>query len=331
MIRFRFAAGVAALTVAAGLTGYAGAGTKTTAPPPPSPTKGVVLVETNLAYENAQAAGTGIVLKRNGEVVTNNHVIRGATTINVVVPVTHKTYQASVVGYDISDDVAVLKLSGVSGLATATIGNSAKLVYGQATRAVGNANGAGKLVITHGRITGLKRSITVQNDDGTTARLAGLIETSARLVPGDSGGPLLNAKGQVIGIDAAGSPNYQFEASDGYAIPINKAMTIVKQIEASRQSPVVHIGKTAFLGVSVQQSSEGVNIAAVVPGGAAEAAGLEQGDVITSVDGKPVAGLTDVRDALFPHHPGDSIVVGYIDVLGNQTQATITLADGPPQ
>lgn len=330
MLQLKLIAAVAALATAAGSASGAYSNGKATAPAP-STTKGVVLVETNLAYENAQAAGTGIVLRANGEVVTNNHVVRGATTINVVIPSTHKTYTATVVGYDSSDDVALLKLSGASKLSTATLGNSAKLAYGQSTRAVGNANGAGKLVVTSGKITGLRRAITVQNDDGSTSRLAGLIETSAKLVPGDSGGPLLNARGQVIGMDAAGSPNYQFEAADGYAIPINKALALVKQIEAGKTSGVVHIGETAFLGVSVAQGSEGVVIASVVPGGAAEGAGLEQGDVITSIDGTSVASLADIRTALFPHHPGDSIVVGYIDVLGNQTQATITLASGPPQ
>jgi S1-C subfamily serine protease len=236
-----------------------------------------------------------------------------------------------VVGYDIGDDIALLKLSGAPKLATATLGNSAKLAFGQFTRAVGNAQGGGKLVQTTGKVTGLKRSITVQNDDGTAAQLTGLIETSARLVPGDSGGPLLNAKGQVVGIDAAGSPNYQFQASDGYAIPINKALALVKQMRAGTASTLVHIGKTAFLGVSVQETAEGLTVVSVVSGGAAAAAGIQEGDVVTSVDGTAIATLDDLRTILFSHHPADSIVVGYIDELGNQTQTTITLADGPPQ
>jgi S1-C subfamily serine protease len=331
VLKLKFIAAVAALTTAAGLTSGAYAHSKTTAPSP-SPTKGVVLVETNLAYEGSQAAGTGIVLTSNGEVLTNNHVIRGATTINVIVPSTRKTYTASVVGYDISDDIALLKLSGASKLATATLGNSTKLAIGQLTRAVGNANGGGKLVLTTGKVTGLNRAITVQNDDGTTAQLAGLVETSARLVPGDSGGPLLNAKGQVIAVDAAGSPNYQLQASDGYAIPINKAVSLTRQMVAGKASPLVHIGKTAFLGISVGQAPEGgVSVQSVVPGGAAEGAGIERGDIVTSLDGQTVNSLDDLRNALFTHHPGDTITLGYIDVLGDQTQATITLADGPPQ
>jgi S1-C subfamily serine protease len=131
-----------------------------------SPTEGVVMVTTNLALENARAAGTGIVLTRSGEVLTNNHVIRGATTIKIVVPQPHHTYTARVLGYDLVDDVALLKLEGASGLATATRGNSATLKIGQATRAVGNANGGGKLVTTAGRVTGLHRSIAIRDGQG---------------------------------------------------------------------------------------------------------------------------------------------------------------------
>lgn len=324
MLKLGFLAAVAALTAAAALTGGAHATTT-------SPTRGVVLVETNLAYENAQAAGTGIVLTSNGEVLTNNHVIRGATTINVIVPSTRRKYTATVLGYDISDDIALLKLSGASGLATATRGNSAKLTVGQSTRAVGNANGGGKLVLTIGRVTALRQHISVRNDDGSTSQLAGLIETSARLVPGDSGGPLLDAQGRVIGVDAAGSPSYQFEASDGYAIPINKAVSLAKTIEQGNASALVHIGGTAFLGVSVADGPDGVLVASVVPGGAAANAGIEQGDTIVSIGGKNVATLAMLRAALFTHHPGDTITVGYVDTLGNPASATLTLAVGPPQ
>ncbi len=132
----------------------------------PSPTKGVVVVNTNLALENASAAGTGIVLTKNGEVLTNNHVIAGATTIKVTVPATKRSYVADVLGYDIVHDVALLKLENASNLATAAIGDSAKLKIGQATHAVGNANGGGRLVVTRGKILALKRTVSVRQDDG---------------------------------------------------------------------------------------------------------------------------------------------------------------------
>jgi S1-C subfamily serine protease len=323
-IRFLF---VAALAAAA----FAGSAHATTAPAPAKPTKGVVIVTTNLAYENASAAGSGIVLTKTGEVLTNNHVIRGATTITVIVPATGRRYSASVLGYDISDDVALIKMSGASNLSVATRGNSATLKVGAATTAVGNANGGGRLVITTGRVTGLNRTITVNDDQGGQAQLGGLIETSARLVPGDSGGPLLDAAGRVIGMDAAGSA-FAFESSDGYAIPINKAVTLVKQMETGKASSLVHIGKTAFIGMNVGDADNGgVAVESVVSGLPAANAGLAQGDVITALDTTPVNSTGDLRAALFAHHPGDAVTLYFTDPLGNQTSAQITLADGPPQ
>jgi S1-C subfamily serine protease len=311
--------------------GFAGSAHATTAPAP-KPTKGVVIVTTNLAYENANAAGTGIVLTKTGEVLTNNHVIRGATTITVIVPATGKRYSASVLGYDIADDVALIKMSGANGLAVATRGNSSTLRIGSATTAVGNANGGGRLVITKGRVTGLNRTITVNDDQGGPTQLSGLIETSARLVPGDSGGPLLDAGGRVIGMDAAGSATFAFETSDGYAIPVNKALSLVKLMEAGKASTLVHIGKTAFIGMNVGNASGGgVAVQSVVPNLPAANAGIAQGDVVTALDSTPVSTTDDLRAALFAHHPGDTVTVHFTDPLGNQTQAQLTLADGPPQ
>jgi S1-C subfamily serine protease len=319
----------AALCAAAG---FAGSAQATTAPAPSKPTKGVVLVTTNLAYQNGNAAGTGIVLTKTGEVMTNNHVIRGATTITVIVPASGKRYSASVVGYDIADDVALIKMNGAAGLAVATRGNSAKLKLGAVTTAVGNANGGGKLVITKGQVTGLNRTITVNDDQGGQSQLAGLIETSARLVPGDSGGPLLDRAGRVIGMNAAGSATFAFETSDGYAIPINKAITLVKQMEAGKASSLVHIGKTAFLGMNVSDADAGgVAVESVVAGLPAANAGIAKGDVLTALDSTPVNDTDALRAALFAHHPGDTVTVYFTDVIGNQTSAQVTLADGPPQ
>jgi S1-C subfamily serine protease len=327
MSRLRLLA--AALLAAAGFAGSAHA---TTAPAPSKPTKGVVLVTTNLAYQNGNAAGTGIVLTKTGEVMTNNHVIRGATTITVIVPASGKRYSASVVGYDIADDVALIKMNGAAGLSVATRGNSAQLKLGAPATAVGNANGGGRLVITKGSITGLNRTISVNDDQGGQSQLAGLIQTSARLVPGDSGGPLLDSAGRVIGMNAAGSATFAFQRSDGYAIPINKAITLVKQMEAGKASSLVHIGKTAFLGMNVGDADAGgVAVESVVSGLPAANAGIAQGDVITALDSTPVNDTDDLRAALFAHHPGDTVTVYFTDVIGNQTSAQVTLADGPPQ
>ena len=202
-------------------TGTAFAATRTTSHPIGT---GAVVIETNLAYQNAAAAGTGIVLTSSGRILTNNHVIAGATTIRVVVPKTTHTYTARVVGYDTTADVAVLQLQKASHLKTVTTGNASSLKLGARVTAVGNAGGTGKLTSSRGNVTGLHRSITVQGDNGTTEQLTGLIETNAALQPGDSGGPLLNSAGRVVGIDTAASSSSPFASAsnDGYAIPIGK-------------------------------------------------------------------------------------------------------------
>jgi S1-C subfamily serine protease len=315
---------------AAAVAALAGHGSAATAPVA-SPTKGVVLVTTDLAYQNAAAAGTGIVLTAGGEVLTNNHVIRGATTINIIVPATHKKYAAEVIGYDVADDIALLQVDGAPTLATATRGVSAKVRVGQFARAVGNANGGGKLVITTGKITALGQTITVNNEDGGTSILRGLIRTSAHLVPGDSGGPLLNASGRVIGVDAAGSADYRIVNSDGYAIPIDRAYALARLMEAGKSSATVHIGKTAFLGVTLATSQRGLVIGSVVGGSGAANAGIQPGFILKAFDGAAVASLDDVRSILFTHHPGDVITVDYIDSFGQPGTTSLTLGDGPPQ
>ena len=227
---------VALVALAAIGTGTAFAATRTTSRPVGT---GVVIIETNLAYQNAAAAGTGIVLTSSGRILTNNHVIAGATTIRVVVPKTTQTYTARVVGYDTTSDVAVLQLQKASHLKTVTTGSASNLKLGTRVTAVGNAGGTGRLTSSRGKVTGLNRSIMVQGDNGTTEQLTGLIETNAALQPGDSGGPLLNSAGRVVGIDTAASSSTPFAVSasnDGYAIPIGKATTIARQIVAGKSS-----------------------------------------------------------------------------------------------
>jgi S1-C subfamily serine protease len=302
---------------------------------------GVVVVNTNLAYQNGAAAGTGMVLTPNGQVLTNNHVVRGATTIRVVIPQTGKTYSAHVLGYNISADVALLQLTNAHGLATVTLGDSSKLEIGQAVSAVGNAGGTGTLIVTTGKVTGLNRTITVSAEQGGTVQLSGLVETNATLHPGDSGGPLLDAKGRVIGMDSAASSGFSFQgaASDGYAIPVGRATSIVKQILAGHSSSQVHIGATAFLGVQVQTSGyfaggtykAGELVMGVVPGSPVAKAGITAGDVITAVDGRAVASQAALVAVLLPHHPGDTITLSWVDQSSSTHSASVKLASGPPQ
>lgn len=310
--------------------------------PSPSPIgTGVVLIETNLAYEGASGAGTGMVLTSNGEVLTNNHVIAGATTIKVVVPKTTHTYTAKVVGYDTSDDVAVLQLQKGSHLKTVSTGNASALKVGARVTAVGNAGGTGALVSAKGTVTGLDKSITASDDNGNAEELTGLIETNAAVRPGDSGGPLFNASGRVVGMDTAANASTGFAAyqgSDAYAIPIGKAQAIAKLIVAGKSSAKVHVGGTAFLGVQVSSPSNydggdtaGAMIAGVVSGGPAESAGLVEGDVITAVAGKAVASPKDVGAIVLAQKPGAQIAIDYTDTNGASNTVTVTLGSGPPQ
>ena len=314
-------------------------------------------------YQGAQAAGTGIVLTSNGEVLTNNHVVNGATSVKATDVGNGRTYTAKVVGYDASRDVAVLQLQGASGLTVASLGNSSAVSTGDKVTALGNAGGKGGTPsVASGTVTDLNQSITASDElSGTSEQLTGLIETNAPIQPGDSGGPLVNSYGQVIGMDTAAGSNYQLQgqsstATQAYAIPIDDALSIAKQIESGTTSADVHIGATAFLGLEIgsssssgngsggfdpfgglgdpngqgsQSSTNGVTIAGTVSGSPAANAGLTAGDTITAIGGQSVASAEDVAHALVKYHPGDSISVSYTDQSGQSQTVTMTLASGP--
>ena len=215
--------------------------------------------------QQAESAGTGIVLTSNGEILTNNHVINGATSIKVTDIGNGKTYTGKVVGYDASHDVAVVQLQNASGLTAANLGNSSTVQTGDHVVALGNAGGKGGTPsVAAGTVTGLNQSITASDElSGTSEQLTGLIQTNANIQPGDSGGSLVNAYGQVIGIDTAASSGSEVQSSQSqatdiqaYAIPIKDALSIARQIEAGTTSADVHIGATAFLGVQIQSASQ---------------------------------------------------------------------------
>jgi S1-C subfamily serine protease len=286
-----------------------------------------------------------MVLTSDGEVLTNNHVVAGATSIEVRDIGNGRTYTANVVGYSDSDDVAVLRLTGASGLATVKIGNSASAAVGQSVVAVGNADGRNATPsVATGNITGLGASVAAQDQGaGTVEHLTGLIRTNANIQPGDSGGPLLNTKGEVIGMDtAASSANFggfgttAETTAAAFSIPINRAVTIANQIEAGQSSATVHIGATAFLGVQVAgnsgavgQTGAGVPVAGVIPGTAAANAGLSGGDTILSVGGHQLASGSDLQAVMRGLHPADRVSITWSDGLGQTHTATVTLTPGP--
>jgi S1-C subfamily serine protease len=315
---------------------------------------GVVDITSQLTYAQAESAGTGLVLTSSGEILTNNHVVEGATSISVTVVATGAQYTATVVGTDATDDIAVLQVSHASGLSTADIDTASDATVGDSVTGVGNAGGTGGTPsASPGTITALGQSITTQAEQTTASEtLNGLIETDADIQAGDSGGPLFNASDQVIGIDTAAEEGGTTTA--GYAIPIETALTIAGQIESGNGSANVTIGYPAFLGVEVDSVSDagsglgiggnefgsssgdasgaaasGATIAGVVDGGPAAAAGLAAGDTITAVDGTAIDSATALTTALSAHAAGDTVSVTWTDASGASHTANVTLAQGP--
>jgi S1-C subfamily serine protease len=327
----------------------------------------LVDVNTLLGFQGAQAAGTGVVLTANGEVLTNNHVVEGATKIQVTDIGNGRTYQANVVGYDVTQDIAVLQLQGATGLTTATTGNSSQVAIGNPVVGIGNAGGVGGAPsVASGIVTALDQSITATDKSASSAeQLTGLIQVNANIQAGDSGGPLVNTAGQVVGIDTAASTSYQFSgrggagggsqgnpgnggpapAAQGFAIPINQALSVAHQIESGSASATVHIGGTALLGVSVINPSalgagggiggqgatsfSGAVVEQALATGPAAHAGLAAGDTIISLGGQPVDSPSALTNLLSQHHPGDNVAVTWLDQAQQQHTATVQLATGP--
>jgi S1-C subfamily serine protease len=296
----------------------------------------LVIVNSTLSEQQAQAAGTGIVLTSTGEVITNSHVIEGATSIQVVDVGNGHSYTATVAGYDRSHDVAVLRLQGAQGLATAPLGTSDNPAVGQAVAAVGNVGGTGRLTVAAGTITALNQSVVASDQSsGSSEQLTGLIEVGANVQPGDSGGPTVDSSGRVIGITTAAGSSYSFRAATGagFAIPIGDALPIRSQIDAGKASSTVHIGPTAQLGVLVGTAQAGTGggavVVAVVPGEPAQAAGIVPGDVIVTLDGAAVDGPTTLVALIDRDHPGQRVTLAWIDGAGQNHSAPITLNTGP--
>jgi S1-C subfamily serine protease len=205
--------------------------------------------------------------------------------------------------------------------------SSTTATVGSAVTAVGNAGGTGTLTAAAGSITAVDQSITASDTGGTNAeQLSGLIETDAAVQPGDSGGPLYDANGQVIGMDTAASTG---GATQAYAIPIAAARQIASQIETGVSSATIHQGLSAFLGVSVDDSQRGATVQGVVSSGPAAGAGIAAGDVITAVDGATISSVSDLTKTLSGHSPGDKVSVRWTDTSGASHSATLTLATGP--
>ncbi len=293
----------------------------------------VVQIDTTINYQHAIGAGTGFLLNPNGEVLTNYHVVQGADVITGHNVGSGQSFTADLIGYDRTHDIALLQLRGASGLPVAPLGNSASIVIGEPAVAIGNANPGNPPTIETGTITSLDRTIDAKDAlTGSSDQLNGLIEVAANVRAGDSGGPLINSAGQVVGITVAATVNYRFApGGKGFAIPINQALGIADQIRSRVPSETVHIGPPTLLGVGVAAGDQDVQVPGVVirealRGGPAEQAGLVAGDILTSINGAPVNSATALTRMLDAHYPGDVVDLTWIDRAGQQRTGKATLA-----
>jgi S1-C subfamily serine protease len=291
----------------------------------------------------AEAAGTGMIVTSNGQVLTNNHVIRGATSIQVTIEGHSGTFIAKVVGVDPTDDVALLQIQGVSNLPTVTLADSSNLSVGQDVVAIGNALGqGGSPTVTQGSISSLGQSITVSDGRGGTESLNDVIEMDAPIQPGDSGGPLVNAAGQVVGMITAGSREGRSQSAStvGFAITSNNALSVVNEIRAGHSSSKIIIGQAGFLGIEVQNLdaaaiarlglnvTSGALVVGVFPGSPAAGAGMSTNSVITAINGAHVASADALGPIIHQYKSGDQIQVTWVDQHGSHT-SSVRLIDGP--
>lgn len=303
---------------------------------------GVLLVDTRVGQ--GEGAGTAMVLTPDGLAVTNYHVVDGSEEVEVTVAATGEEYTADVLGYDATADVAVLQLEDASDLPTVTIDDDGGVDVGDGVTALGNAGGQGFLSQVTGEVTSLDEDITTTDQfNGNETRISGLIETDADVVPGYSGGPMFDDEGEVIGISTAAAatngegsgptatlPGAAAEEGGGisYARPIDEALDIVQLVVDDEEGDGVVVGRSAYLGVGIDPSGGEALVAQAEAGTPAADAGIEAGDVITSVDGERVSTYDELAAAVASHEPGDQVAVTW-ERDGQEQEGTVTLGESP--
>lgn len=331
----------------------------------------VVDVTATLTYDDETASGTGFVVDaKTAYILTNNHVIRDATEISVTVPATGQTYRAQIVGADVPADIAVLEIEPVTGLTEAPIGDSAALGAGNRVISFGNQAGAGgSPAVAAGVISGTGR--TIQAADGASGfseTLHGMLATTARIEPGDSGGPLAGSAGTVIGMDTAAGTG---GASTGYAIPINTAMAAERQITEGHEGPGISLGVDGFLGavvgsskssspalqraqahhrgtgsadspggcvsteadvlapVAIAPARAGALVIGVLCGTGAASAGIASGDVITEAAGRRIRSSNELTAIVNGSRPGSVLSVTWVSRSGTLRTSQVRLSAAP--
>lgn len=294
------------------------------------------IVQINVTTGSQQALGSGVIVNGRGYIVTNNHVISGATSIRVTLS-NNTVLPAQVVGTDSVDDLAVLKVTPpASGLTTVTLGDSSQLRVGQEVLAIGSPLG-NENTVTSGIVSALNRNVS-EGQNGPT--LPDAIQTDAPINPGNSGGALVDLQGNLIGMPTLNAIDTEFNTPAnglGFAIPVNRIRFIAQQIITDGR--VSHTGRT-ILGVTVTNVDQsvaaqnrlsvtsGTLVVNVTSGGPAASAGLKAGDVIVQLGDAPIRSLNDLSAALLQHKPGDTVAVK-IYRGGQQLTLNVTLGELP--
>ncbi len=302
------------------------------------------IVDINTVVRSGQAAGTGQIITSNGEILTNNHVVDRSTSIQVTITGRSQTYPAHVIGVDPSADIALIQIDGVSGLPTVSFASSSSVKVGDSIVALGNALGQGGTPdVSQGSITALDQTITASESGSKSEQLTGMLQSDATIYPGDSGGPIVNASGQVVGMITAGDVQ-GFRSSGStvnYAIPSDTLLSVVNQIRSGQASSQIIYGQTGYIGVSVQNLdatavarlnltvSSGALVQGVVSASPAAGAGITRYSVITSVAGTSITNIDDLGSTLLAHKPGERVPITWVNQSGTHS-ATVTLGGVNP-
>lgn len=286
--------------------------------------------------------GTGMIITSGGEVVTNNHVIAGATSITVTLFGSLKALPATLIDTDPINDIALLQIANASNLPTVSYGNSDNVQVGDAVVAIGNALGlsAGTPTVTQGIISARGRTVQASDASGTTTEtLTNMFQTDAAINPGNSGGPLVDSSGRVIGMNTAvaSSANGSAQAQNiGFAIPANRIGQLLPELRARAVQPRSSAG-SAYLGVSLETltpelrsaynfvPAQGAVVLQVDVGSPADTAGLQQGDVVVSLDGRAITSADQLVTAVQQDRAGQTVRIG---LYRGQNQFTVSATLG---
>jgi len=287
-------------------------------------------VDIRVSLAQGEAEGSGVILTADGNILTNNHVVAGATGTITVTLADGTEHPAKVVGVSPSYDLAVIKMEGVSGLPPATLGNSADLQVGQQVVAIGSPQGLSGTVTT-GIVSAFDRTVQVQGEDGTAVVYNGL-QTDAPINQGNSGGPLVNLQGQVVGINSAIATAGDSSGSIGlgFAIPVDQAKRVAQEILDSGTATKPVLGVRGDASGTSAAATQGAQLGQVEAGSPAATAGLKAGDVVTKVDNAQVQDFADLIARIGAHNPGDKVTLT-VGTGSDAKQVEVTLGSVPDQ